>query len=200
MARTVNKRPQKSPVVTVIGEGLTEQFYFKHIRSLFNFRYVIKPYYFGVTSLYEMDRKIAGVLDGGGIAVCVFDADVAHRDEAERKKLCSLFRKYGNKESVVFCHSLPSIEYWFLLHFRNTNRGFRDSQDVEGELGKYMEAYEKSSKFLEDERWVEDLCKGNKLGTALDRARNFGDSGQSYTNIYKAFEVFGYRDGSQLSR
>jgi hypothetical protein len=102
MVRVVNKRQQKSPVITLIGEGITEQFYFRHIRSLFNFRFVIKPYYFGVTSLHEMDRKIAEVLSGGGTAVCVFDADVAGRNEAERKKLDNLFRKYGNKHQWFF--------------------------------------------------------------------------------------------------
>ena len=192
MARIVNKRQQKSPVITLIGEGITEQFYFRHIRSLFNFRFVIKPYYFGVTSLHEMDRKIAEVLSGGGTAVCVFDADVAVRNEAERKKLDNLFRKYGNKPSVVFCHSLPSVEYWFFLHFRNTNRAFRDADEAENELLGFISNYEKSTKFLEDEKWVAGLCSNRKLDSAIERAGNFGETGQSYSNIYKAFEIFGY--------
>lgn len=192
MPRIVNKRPQKAPVITLIGEGLTEQFYFKHIRSIFNFRFVIKPYYFGVTSLHEMERKIAEVLSGGGIAVCVFDADVAGRNEAEGKKLNYLFRKYGNKPSVVFCHSLPSVEYWFLLHFKNTNRAFRDAGEVEDELETFIANYEKTTKFLEDERWVAGLCKEGKLDSAIERARKFGESGESYSNIYKAFDIFGH--------
>lgn len=194
MTRIVNKRQQNTPVITLIGEGLTEQFYFKHIRSIFNFRYVIKPYYFGVTSLQEMDRKIAEVLSGGGITVCVFDADVALQNEAERKKLDNLFRKYGSKSSVVFCHSLPSIEYWFLLHFRNTNRAFRDAGEVENELTEFITNYEKSTKFLEDEKWVASLCNDRKLDSAIERSENFGETGQSYSNIYKAFDIFGYKN------
>lgn len=194
MTRIVNKRQQNTPVITLIGEGLTEQFYFKHIRSIFNLRFVIKPYYFGVTSLREMDRKIAEVLSGGGIAVCVFDADVAGRNEAEKKKLDDLFRKYGNKPSVVFCHSLPSVEYWFLLHFRNTNRAFRDAGEVENELTEFITNYEKRTKFLEDEKWVTGLCNDGKLDSAIERAGNFGEAGQSYSNIYKAFDIFGYKN------
>lgn len=193
MARIVNKRQQNTPVITLIGEGLTEQYYFRHIRAIFNFRYVIKPYYFGVTSLREMDRKIAEVLSGGGIAVCVFDVDVAGRNEAERKKLAILFKKYGNKPSVVFCHSLPSVEYWFLLHFRNTNRAFRDAHDAKNQLSEYIINYEKSAKFLEDEKWVKGLCNDAKLDLAIERAGNFGETGQSYSNIYKAFDIFGYQ-------
>jgi len=194
MARIVNKRQQNTPVITLIGEGLTEQFYFRHIRSIFNFRFVIKPYYFGVTSLREMDIKITEVLSGGGIAVCVFDADVAGRNETERKKLNNLFRKYGNKPSVFFCHSLPSVEYWFLLHFRNTNRAFRDADDAENELAEFITNYEKSARFLEDEKWVKSLCNDGKLNAAIERAGNFGETGQSYSNIYKAFDIFGYQN------
>lgn len=192
MARLVNKRAQKMPLITVIGEGLTEQYYFRHIRSIFGYRYVLKPYFFGTTSLREMERKIIEIIEGNGIAICVFDSDVAKRNEAEKKKLNSLFKKYGNKASVVFCHSLPSIEYWFLLHYRNTNRAFRDADDVEHKLKSFIKNYKKDTKFLENERWVDGLCADRKLESAIERARKFSESGESYSNIYKAFDIFGH--------
>lgn len=189
MERVVNKRQRKAPLITLIGEGITEQFYFRHIRSLFNLRYVIKPYYFGITSLGKIDLRIAEVVSGGGIAICIFDLDVAHHDETERKKLNSLFRKYGNKKNVIFCTSLPSIEYWFYLHFKNTNRSFQHSSEVEHELQMYITRYEKTTSFLENAKWVSDLCHDKKLEIAIDRARNFGEEGQSYSNVYKAFDL-----------
>ncbi|NOU46558.1 MAG: RloB domain-containing protein [Bacteroidales bacterium] len=174
----------------MIGEGITEQYYFKHIRSLYNYRYILKPYFFGITSLTDMDRKISEVLEGGGIAICVFDTDVSQRVEAEKKKLNNLLRKYSRKKNVIFCDSMPSVEYWFLLHYQNTNRHFNNSGAVERELRKYLLTFEKSIVFLEKEKWVVDLCADNQLETSIERARNFGDKSPSYSNIYKAFEVF----------
>ena len=190
MGRPTNNRRQKSPVITLIGEGITEQCYFKHIRTLYNHRYILKPYFFGITSLTDMDRKIAEVLEGGGIAICVFDTDVSQRVEAEKKKLNSLLKKYSRKENVIFCDSLPSVEYWFLLHYENTNKHFNNSEAVARELRKYLLTFEKSTIFLEKEKWVVDLCAENKLETAIERARDFSNKSPSYSNIYKAFEIF----------
>jgi hypothetical protein len=190
MARLVNTRTQITPVITVIGEGLTEQYYFKHIRSIFGYRYILKPYYFGTTSLKDMDRKIMEVVEGNGVAVCVFDVDVASRNEAEQRKLNTLFRKYKRRTNVVFCESMPSVEFWFLIHYQNSNRHFNDAATIERELRKYLADYEKTRHFLERDHWVRELCSDEKLVTAIERAKNFGKLGDSWTNLYKAFEAF----------
>jgi len=190
MARIIGTRKQKNPVITLIGEGLTEQYYFKHIRTLYDHHYKVKPYFFGTTSLLDMDRKIKEVVDGGGIAVCVFDTDVSQRVEAEKKKLNSLLRKYSKLKNVIFCDSLPSVEYWFLLHFQHTNKYFIDSKAVERELKSFLSNYDKKIEFLEKEKWVRDLCADNKLEIAIQRAKTLSTTGASNSNIYKAFEKF----------
>ena len=190
MSRKIEFRNLRLPTITLIGEGITEQHYFAHLRKMYNFRYTLKPYFFGTTSLLDMDRKISEVLDSGGFAVCVFDTDVSERIEAEKIKLNKLLNKYGKRRNVIFCSSLPSIEYWFLLHYQNTNKYFLDSAAVERELKAFLQNYEKKTNFLEKEKWVADLCSENKLETALERAKAFGEYGGSYSNIYKAFEKF----------
>lgn len=102
----------------------------------------------------------------------------------------SLLRKYGKKKNVIFCDSLPSVEYWFLLHFQNTNKYFIDSKAVEMELKSFLSNYDKKTVFLEKERWVSILCGDNKLENAIQRAKAFGTTGASYSNIHKAFEKF----------
>ena len=189
MGRPINNRSQKHPVITIIGEGITEQYYFKHIRSLYNYRYILKPYFFGITSLELMDRRIAEVIEGEGVAICVFDTDVSLRSGAEKKKLNRLIKKYNRKENVVFCNSLPSVEYWFLLHYENTNKHFSNSKVVERVLRKYLFYFEKTTPFLEKEKWVMDLCADNKLKIARERAKGFSDKSPSYSNIYKAFDL-----------
>ncbi len=69
MSRKIENRIQKRRSVTLIGEGITEQYYFTHIRTLFGYRFTIKPYYFSVTSLVEMDKKIAEAIQDGGFAI-----------------------------------------------------------------------------------------------------------------------------------
>ena len=191
MSRNIGKRPLKSPKITVVGEGITEFYYFRHIRSQYNFRYDVKKCDSGVTSLKLMDKKISEILSGSGFAICIFDTDVSRRNEAEKKKLISLKRKYGQKKNVIFCDSLPSVEYWFLLHYRNTNCFFASSDEVERELKTYIERYEKKADFLEKEKWVADMCSDQKLETAIQRAKNFGEDSASYSNVYKAFDAFG---------
>ena len=66
MARRIENRSQKKRSVTIIGEGITEQYYFTHIRTLYGYHFTIKPYYFSVTSLVEMDKKIAEAIRDGG--------------------------------------------------------------------------------------------------------------------------------------
>lgn len=189
MARRIENRKQQNHSVTILGEGLTEQYYFTHIRTLFGFHYTIRPYYFSVTSLTEMDKKISEAIVDGGFAIAVFDADVSSRNEAEKKKLETIRKKYAKKKNVILCDSMTSIEYWFLLHFENTNRYFKDSAATEQELKKYITDYEKKVKFLQNIKWVEDLCAGEKLGTAINRAKTFDHDSESYSNVYKAFEL-----------
>lgn len=138
----------------------------------------------------EIDKKIAESIQDGGFAIAVFDADVANRNDVEKKKLDSIRKKYSKKKNVLLCDSLTSIEYWFLLHFENTNKFFKDSAATEAELKKHIPDYEKKKKFLQNVKWVEDLCAEGKCTEAIRRAAEFGMEGESYSNIYKAFELF----------
>ena len=190
MPRKIENRKQQNRSITVLGEGITEQYYFSHVRALFDYHFVIKPYYFSVTSLVEMDKTIAEAISEGGYAVAVFDADVSSRIEVERKKLENIRKKYSKKKNVILCDSMTSIEYWFLLHFENTNRHFKDAAATEQELRKYIPDYEKKTKFLHNIKWVSDMSEEGKLDIAIDRARSFGRGGESYSDIYKAFELF----------
>ena len=84
---------------------------------------------------------------------------------------------------------MTSIEYWFLLHFENTNRHYKDSNATEQELRKHITDYEKKVKFLQNIKWVSELCADEKLETAINRAKAFDHYGESYSDVYKAFEL-----------
>jgi len=175
--------------VYIIGEGITEQYYFSHIKRMLGFNCIIKPRFFGNTSIAEMRKKIEELLRSDVFVICVFDADVSSHNESERRRLEQLQNKYKNNKNLLFCSSLPSIEFWFLLHYLDTNRHFKNAKEAELALKKYIQEYEKTALFLENEKWVRNLCLDNKLEFALQRAKKFSKGSGSYSNIYQAFEL-----------
>ena len=190
MARKIRERKIKAPNVTIIGEGLTERCYFKHLKSLKGYRYTCKPRNFSQQSIDDLQKQIDKVLTDDGVAVCVFDADVAREKPAERKKLEAMQKKYAGNEQVVLCDSMPSIEFWFLIHYLNTNKYFASSADVIKILRRYLPDFSKHEIYLSKEKWVVDMIADGKQDTAMERAKTFGMTGESYSNIYKAFEKF----------
>jgi hypothetical protein len=136
-----------------------------------------------------MRKKIEDLLRSDVFVICVFDADVSSRNESERKRLEQLQNKYRNHKNLLFCTSLPSIEFWFLLHCVDTGRYFKDAKEVELALRKYIQEYEKTAIFLEKEKWVRNLCSDNKLALAIQRARKYGEDAGAYSNVYKVFEI-----------
>mgnify|MGYP000205209928 CR=1 FL=1 len=189
MARKIKERKLKAPTITIIGEGATERFYFTHLKRLKGYNYMCKPRNFTEQSLEEMQRHVERVLADDGIAVCVFDADVTRIHPAEKLKLDNMRRKYEGNPSVLLCDSMPSIEFWFLLHFLNTNRYFATSDDVISVLKKHIPLFSKQQSFLSNETWVNALLKDEKLKSAISNAVSIGDEGESYTHLHRLFAL-----------
>ena len=112
MARGRKEREIKRSRITVVGEGLTEKWYFEHLRSIKGFRYDCKPRFFTQQSYSEMSKLIDWVLENGGIAVCVCDADITRTNPTEQARLKELKQKFSNNDNVIICDSMPSIEFW----------------------------------------------------------------------------------------
>lgn len=188
MARRIKERELKNPTITIIGEGATERYYFTHLKRLRGYNYVCKPRNFTEQTFDEMQKQIDRVLADNGIAVCVFDADVTRTRPAEKIKYDDMRRKYAKNPSVILCDSMPSIEFWFLLHYLNTNRYFATSDDVMIVLRRYISNFSKHQSFLSKDTWVSELMLNDKLGFAISRAIKL-NAGESYSNIYKLFGV-----------
>lgn len=88
---------------------------------------------------------------------------------------------------MIFCDSLPSIEYWFLIHFKDTCPTGLSSKDAERELKKFIANYEKSADFLDDEKWIKEMSLDNNgLEKAMQRAQKYSSGEASYSNIHLA--------------
>ena len=189
MARRIRERKLKNPTITIIGEGATERYYFTHLKRLRGYNYVCKPRNFTEQTFDEMRKQIERVLADNGIAVCVFDADVTRTRPAEKAKFEDLKRKYADNPAVILCDSMPSIEFWFLLHYLNTNRYFATSDDVIDALHRYMPNFSKHQSFLSKEAWVSELLADNRLDTAIINANIIGIEGESYSQLPKLFQL-----------
>ncbi len=190
MARVRKERELKRSRITVIGEGLTERWYFEHLRAVKGYRYDCKPRFFAHQSFEEMMRLIDWVLQNGGIAVCICDADITRENEERRKKLLEMKAAYVKETRVLICDSMPSIEFWFLIHYVNTRKHFKDSDAVIKVLRKFIPSYNKTSPFLEKKNWVAEMSSEEKQNEACKRAALLGPQDESYSEIYKAIALF----------
>ena len=188
MTRRTSLKQRRSPIPTIIGAGMTEQWYFTHLKALRGYRVKIRPRFFGTETAAGLAKRIEEVLQDEGIAICVFDADVSTWNEVERKKLDTLRKKYENNPSVLLCDSMPSIEFWFLLHYKNTTRHFGTSKAVIKELKKYIPHYDKTEQFLGNQKWVADMSGDGRLELACNNAGNTSKDDESYTNVQNAID------------
>lgn len=196
MARRVETRAKREPMPTIIGAGITEQWYFSHLKSIFDYRIKVRPRFFGNETADGMEKKISEVLADGGTAICVFDADLSTWNEVEKNKLIKLRKKYDKNKRVLLCDSMPALEYWFLLHYENTNRHFGTSEAVIQQLRQYIASYDKSERFLGNKKWVSDMCNDGKLDEAISRAKQFGCEGESYSRMDLVFGAINNHKGS----
>ena len=190
MARARKERELKRSRITVIGEGLTERWYFEHLRSVKGYRYDCKPRFFARQSYEEMMRLIDWVIQNDGTAVCVCDADITRGNEERSKKLKEMKTRYAKNERVFICESMPSIEFWFLIHYMNTSKYFKDADSVIKVLKKHIHGYDKTGAFLEKPSWVAEMSTDEKQSDACNRAASLGPQNESYTGIYKAIALF----------
>ena len=197
----------------IIGGTNTERYYFTHINDKTNYKFNIRPRYFGDESNYTeaFPKRIRDIIETNNDVkiFCVFDWDTIYADKAKLKKheaFEELFKEEISNGTITLCPSMPSIEYWFLLHFVDYTKLMKSYGDVADVLAPYLKPcfpnpttplkkLLKKEKYLTDATWVENLCAEGKLDKAIERAeKNIKvalEDGklkeQSYSYVYKVF-------------
>lgn len=197
----------------ISGGKNTERYYFTHLNDVTDYKFNIRPRYFGDESNYvEMfPLRIHDILKKNADAAifCVFDMDAIHKDGliSRHDEFVASLKNEIDRGNVVLCPSMPSFEYWLLLHFINYTGYLKDFPKVAGVLAPYLKPYFsttassfkkllKNKKHLKDPEWVEKLLEGGKLELAIERARAIykqivqsGDfTEKSYTLVYLIFD------------
>lgn len=197
----------------ISGGRNTERWYFAHINDITDYKFNIIPKYFGDESNYTevFPKRIKGILEKNTDAkvFCVFDWDTIFNDDdnlAKHKAFENEIQADIDNGRVILCPSMPSIEYWFLLHFQNYTELIKTNGNAIGILAPYIKAWFssdkklskilKSKKHIKSPHWVENLCADGKLELAIQRAENNINTAkenndlenQSYTYVYKLFK------------
>lgn len=174
--------------IYVIGEGLTEKYYFQHLKKIKGYSCIVRPRFFSSkNSIYYLEKRTKELLLADVTVICAFDADILQRNQEERERHQKFIKKYKGNKKVIICDSLPSIEFWFLLHFRKTNKQFANYSSIRDELRKYIPNYDKTIKFLSQDKWVKALI--DRQNIAIKNGKGLNPEEGSYSNIYKAVKT-----------
>ncbi|MCS2793805.1 RloB family protein [Bacteroides faecis] len=195
----------------VSGGRNTERYYFVHVNDLSEkYKFNIRPKYFGDESAYTevFPQRIKEILSKNADAkvFCVFDMDTVCKYNLQDKHkvfVASLQDEIDNGQ-VVLCDSMPSFEFWLLLHFVDYEGLLKNYSEVSQELAPYIKPYFEDStkglkkllkkeKYLLDSTWVRKLLEEGRIEQAVERAKNciarvMKEEQYSYSNVFKIFE------------
>jgi hypothetical protein len=186
MARRVKQKQLKPIRPVLLCEGPTELFYFKHLATLNGadrrFQFDVRKTWLPM-KITDIERVIKEEASDGDF-VCVFDLDVTRDDKSQRDAFLRLEKEYTNSSHVLLCCSMPSIEYWFLLHFEDTHAHLSSKQVLE-RLIKHLPNFSKERQFLENPQWVKKL---EAQRASAEKRAQVGNKTGSYTELYKVFQ------------
>ena len=193
----------------MIGEGITEYYYFNSLKDEFTQLNLRPMYPKHSTSLVDLEQEIDKAIDRGyNLIFCVIDMD-NKKDGAEKQRYLNLkkrlegtrtIKKTDQTYTIRFIENERCTELFFLFYFIYTSRHFQDQPAVLQELNKHCK-YEKTEKFFKSHGLHQYFKKQG--GSFMDALRNAArsmkereQSGRDYTYSQMA-ELFAALDIKQ---
>jgi hypothetical protein len=181
-----------------LGDGITEQFYLKHLKGVRGYNYATRPSLFDNIEISQARDIIDELLKGGTDGIVYLTDYDTIVNQGRKAEFDELKKRYKDIPQVLICETMPSIEFWFLLHYQYTTESFQNATEALNALKKHMPRFEKRKVWLEKSQWVNELCADNKMEVAienaksLDKARSKGnvESHHPFSMIYEAVEMF----------
>jgi hypothetical protein len=179
LARKASKRKPRT-VILIIGEGQTEEAYFRAIKQEFHSASLsleiepAKTKSDPVNLVRKADlRKKTGDYD---YIFCVFDGDKPEEAHKARQQLA----KGGN--TIRGFVSVPCFELWLTLHFERSDAALPDCQQSEARLKRHWSDYAKG---------CDCDCLMPQLGTACENALWLEQQQHAnpYTDLHRLMDV-----------
>lgn len=153
-----NKRIPKT-VVSIVVDGETEIWYLQLMKQHEILPKIdIKPEIPKKKSLKELYETVLDNAKHYDKVIWIVDFDTIIKESKEKRKgtvsALESFRNYKKKlqakkykNRVFILVNNPCLEFWHLLHFKNTNKYYSTCRDATIELKKYLPDYEKTQKY-----------------------------------------------------
>ena len=194
--------------IAIIGEGLTEYYYFNSLKD--DFRQInIKPSYpKHSTGLDYLEQEIDKAIDAGySLIICVIDMD--NKKEGEEKDEYNKFKrrlqgihftkKPRTKYEIRFIENERCTEIFFLFYFAYTTRCFQNQPELLEALNKKC-YYEKTEEFFKKHSLHQYFEKsGGDFKKALRNAaksmKEKEETGRDYTysQMTELFDALGIK-------
>ena len=192
--------------IAVIGEGITEYYYFNSLKDEFTQLNLRPMYPRHSTSLQDLGQEIDKAINKGyNLIFCVIDMD--NKKEGIEKQNYLNFKKRlegikvikntDQKYSIRFIENERCTELFFLFYFTYTSRHFQDQPSVLQKLNKHCK-YEKTEKFFKAHSLHQYFQKNG--GSFMDALRNAARSmkekeetgrDHTYSQMAELFEAIG---------
>lgn len=146
----------KAPLSTVaVVDGECEQWYLNMIKRNERVNFKITPEIPQRKKIVDQYAMVKEYIDQGYERVFwIIDLDVIMKEEREAKKgesplksFLSCYSSAMGDEKVVVIINNPCLEFWYLLHFKKTNKYYETYESLLSILKKWMPDYEKTRKF-----------------------------------------------------
>ncbi|WP_320018930.1 RloB domain-containing protein [Labilibaculum manganireducens] len=167
MGRPITRKRKLKRGVAVLGDGRTEQYYLKHLKDIKGYKYSIKPSLFDCINLYEAEEIIDNLKEDGYELIVFFTDYDTIISQGRLENFLNFKHKYKKDSNVLICESMPSIEYWFLLHFIKSTKEYTNADQAFNDLKKHLKIYSKKIKDLEKPDWVRQLCDDGRMDIAV---------------------------------
>ena len=198
--------------IAVIGEGITEYYYFNSLKDEFTQLNLRPMYPKHSTSLVDLEQEIDKAINRGyNLIFCVIDMD-NKKDGAEKQHYLNLkkrlegtrtIKKTDQTYTIRFIENERCTELFFLFYFIYTSRHFQDQPAVLQELNKHCK-YEKTEKFFKSHGLHQYFKKQG--GSFMDALRNAARSmkereecgrDHTYSQMAELFAALGIIDNDK---
>lgn len=194
MARRIEKRNVKKPVIVICSEGgkkSTEYLYFRNFASR-NLRIQFSTG--NSTDPKGMLNDLLKYINNEDIKnedfykiFLVLDTDLDERRINEIK----LIKKECDKHNIEIITSAPTFEIWFLMHYRKKNLIFKTSKDVKKELQNINGVYKETMDMYNVIKDLTNDAKNTAKSFRQQAEKNNEDllTSNPHTNVYKILEA-----------
>ncbi|BDD02478.1 RloB family protein [Persicobacter psychrovividus] len=208
MGRSNRKVRKAKPKYSIIVDGETEIWYLQMLKQHENLRHIdIKPELpkkKKMADQYDLVMVNSRIYDQ---VIWLIDLDVILKEQREwenksakqspspQQEFKQYYREISGLENVHIFVNTPCLEFWYLLHLRETSRYFSDYANVVKLFkGSVLEGYEKSERYYKQGRLDLYLKLQPEQVTANNRATSLGnfdiqEMSQAKSEMFRLLEV-----------